>query len=114
MRNHLCLAYERETIGTPVNLIALATVCAQELTPLLLLSPWQNNLKELFSLLHFVVPDFFDSMEAFTTFFDRPFASDDTGTVDPGSRLESLMLSGRFFRSLSSCQILNYSSISQP
>jgi SNF2 family DNA or RNA helicase len=59
---------------------------------------WQNNLKELFSLLHFVVPDFFDSMEAFTTFFDRPFASDDTGTV-------ACLLSGSMLR-LTRCSLV--------
>ncbi|KAA8496039.1 ATP-dependent DNA helicase DDM1 [Porphyridium purpureum] len=33
-------------------------------------TPLQNNLLELFSLLHFILPDIFDSVSAFTSWFD--------------------------------------------
>jgi SNF2 family DNA or RNA helicase len=44
-------------------------------------TPLQNNLKELWSLLHFILPSIFSDFEEFSGWFNHPFDSLETDTV---------------------------------
>ena len=49
-------------------------------------TPLQNNLKELWSLLHFILPNIFSDFEEFSGWFNHPFDNLDKGNCDKKKR----------------------------
>jgi ATP-dependent helicase STH1/SNF2 len=62
----------------------LATLYQSRHRLLLTGTPLQNNLPELWSLLNFLLPRIFSSVETFDQWFNKPFASFRSGPGDQG------------------------------